>query len=228
MLYGQQNKQELKMKEKTTNQKPDQEIGAISAVYEALNNLDSQAQQRVIEYVTKKLNLSSVCSIASPRTEIDEQIEPTPREKVAHHSSEDEPGATDGELDGISSVAQKWIQRSGITPNKLSLIFSLGVDEIDLVAKSVPGKSVRARMLNVVLLKGIAAYLSSGVPRVNLAQLKDACTHYNAYDENNFYKHIKGFAVHLSGSKETGYSLTARGLTDATEIIKEMIEAKKA
>ncbi len=212
---------------KETNEKPDQEIEAISAVHDALKRLDAQAQQRVIEYVTRKLNLSVVSSDIVSRHERDEAPEPAPA-RGAIHASDEQSGATHGELDGISPVAQKWIRRSGLVAEKLSLIFSLGVDEIDLVAKSVPGKSVRARMLNVVLLKGIAAYLSTGVPRVKLAQLKDACKHYDAFDDNNFYSNLKAFVAEVSGSKETGYSLTARGFTEATATIKQMIEATKS
>lgn len=212
---------------KETNEKPDQEIGAISAVYDALKKLDTQAQQRVVEYVMRKLNLSVMSSDTSARTERDETPEAVSVEREIH-TSDEQSGATHGELDGISPVAQKWIRRSGLVAGKLSLIFSLGVDEIDLVAKSVPGKSVRARMLNVVLLKGIAAYLSTGVPRVNLTQLKDACKHYDAYDDNNFYKNLKAFAAEVSGGKEAGYSLTARGFTEATATIKQMIEGGKS
>ncbi len=61
-----------------------------------------------------------------------------------------------------SPVAQKWMRRNGLQAEHLSSIFSLGGDEIDVVAKSVPGKSTKARMHNVFLLKGVAAYLAGG------------------------------------------------------------------
>ncbi len=49
--------------------------------------------------------------------------------------------------------------RNGLTAKGLSGVFSLGVDEIDLIAKNVPGKSKTDRTHSVLLLKGVAAYL---------------------------------------------------------------------
>jgi hypothetical protein len=76
-----------------------------------------------------------------------------------------------------------------------------------------------------LLLKGIAAYLSTGVARVSHEQLKEACLHYDAFDPANFATHMKDFAAEASGTKESGYTLTARGLTAATEIIKSIVKA---
>ncbi len=74
-------------------------------------------------------------------------------------------------------------------------------------------------------MKGIAAYLSTGVARVSHEQLKEACLHYDAFDPANFATHMKDFAAEASGTKESGYTLTARGLTAATEIIKSIVKA---
>ena len=106
------------------------------------------------------------------------------------------------------------------------MLFSLGVDEIDLVAKKVPGDNKKDRMHSVLLLKGIAAYLSSGVARFTHQQLKEACLHYDAYDGNNFASYLKDFAGEVSGTKSGGYTLTPRGLTAATEMIKDLVSAK--
>ena len=62
----------------------------------------------------------------------------------------------------------------------LSHVFSLGGDEVDLIAKKVPGKSAGARMRSVFLLQGVAAYLASGAPRFTQERVKEACLHYNA------------------------------------------------
>src|SRR5437899_12583099 len=81
------------------------------------------------------------------------------------------------ELDGISPVAQKWMRRNVLQVEHLSSIFSLGADEIDLVAKNVPGNSTKARMRSVFLLKGVAAYLAGGAPRFSHEQVKEPCLH---------------------------------------------------
>jgi hypothetical protein len=130
--------------------------------------------------------------------------------------------------EGINAVALRWIRRSGIELPKLQQLFSLGIDEIDLVAKNVPGSSKRERLRNVILLKGVAAYLSTGTPRISSEQLKEASLHYNAYNETNHAKYLKGFAPDVGGTKGAGYTLTARGLAAATELVKEILSSKQA
>lgn len=131
---------------------------------------------------------------------------------------EQQPGENE---DGISPIALKWMRRTGVHARALQSLFSLGIDEIDLVAKSIPGESVRSKMKNVVLLKAIAAYLGTGVARVSCDQVREACTH-GAYDQANFASHMKAFASEIGGSKESWYNLTAKGIVEATELVKSM------
>jgi len=213
------------MNEHETNENPEQEISAIGAVYKALNGISPKAQKRILDYVTKMLNIATEVKI-SAKSEVEEVPEIKATEK-ANQPIIEETENTDGAIEGISPVAHKWMRRNGLHAADLSSIFSLGVDDIDLVAKNVPGKSKRARMLNVLLLKGIAAYLSSGAPRITHQQAKETCTHYDAYDSPNFSKCLRDFATDISGTKETGYTLNARGLTNATDLIKEMTGGEK-
>ena len=83
-------------------------------------------------------------------------------------------------------------------------------------------------MRSVLLLKGIAAYLGTGAARVTYEQLKEASLHYDAYDSANFASYIKSFASEAGGTKESGYTLTARGLTTATDLVRGMLSPKPA
>src|SRR5579872_1427532 len=193
----------------------DPEILAIGIVYDALKDLEPEARVRVLEFVAKKLRTPYPdYEGRAPITERDDhpQAPSLPPPAVGAQESEDS--------EGVSPVAVKWMRRSGLTSTGLSMLFSLGVDEIDLVAKKVPGDNKKDRMHSVLLLKGIAAYLSSGVARFTHQQLKEACLHYDAYDGNNFASYLKDFAGEVSGTKSGGYTLTPRGLTAATEMIK--------
>lgn len=207
--------------EDITQTSPDPEIVAIGAVYSALKELDPGARARVIEYVAKKLEIEYTPAVEeSPRVAREEQQQ-SPSLPLPSTGPEQ-----DGDSEGISPVALRWMRRSGLTSTGLSVLFSLGVDEIDLVAKKVPGEGKKDRMHSVLLLKGIAAYLSSGVARVTYEQLKEACVHYDAYDSANFASHLKkSFAAEASGTKSAGYTLTARGITNATEMIKSLVSA---
>lgn len=200
----------------------DPEITAIGSVNAALTGLDPAAQRRVLIYVADKLGISiqsdgtrpvesdAHATVAIPAASITQTI--------TSHDADDS--------DGMSPVALKWLKRSGLAAADLSNLFSLGVDEIDLVAKKVPGTSKKERMHSVLLLKGIASYLSTGAPRVTYEQVKEACLHYDAFDSANFAAYLKSFSSEVSGTKESGHTLTARGLTAATEIIKSMVHPK--
>jgi len=205
--------------EKTTN--PGAEFGAISAVHAALKELDLAAQTRVIKYVCEVLGIANQADHA--RSLNYSPMEEPLRETVAHGAPPET--NTDEDAEGISPVAIKWMRRSGIAARDLQKLFSLGIDEIDLVAKSVPGGSKKERLLNVLLLKAVATYLGTGAPRVSHAQLKEASIHYDAYDNANNASYIKSFSAEVGGSKASGYTLTARGITTATELVKSMLGA---
>lgn len=198
----------------------DAEFDAMRAVFLALKGLDVAAQNRVLDYVCRRLSLSRVSAEAR-------ESEPETHARPDQGPTVDEVrdvGTEGGDLEGISPIARKWMRRSGLTSNQLSSLFSLGVEDIDLVTTSVPGKSHAQRVRSVMLLNGIASYLGSGVARVSDEKLREACGHYEAYDPTNFAKHVKALAPEASGSKETGYTLTSRGITAATDLIKKIVD----
>jgi len=197
---------------------PDLEIAAIGEVYEALKGLDQQAQSRVLKYVAGKLNLeSSAPGGESQERRQDDLRDPIPKESVRADDIDSQP-----ELEGVSPIARKWMARNGLDAKQLAKIFSLGSDEIDLISKTVPGDSKKAKVRSVVLLKGVAAYLGGGAARFSHQQIKEACLHYDAYDATNFATQLKAISSEVSGSKDTGYSLTPRGLAAATEVLKSL------
>jgi hypothetical protein len=203
----------------------DPEITAISLVYSALKDLNADSQQRVIDYVSAKLDLST----RPPVLPAAQGFETTSmhEELTAPTTPAVESLAADSdELEGISPVAIKWMRRNDLSAATVSRIFSLGIDDIDLVAKKVPGDTKTKRVRSVFLLKGIAAYLSTGAARMTHEQVKEACLHYDAYDSTNFAKYVKTLSAEVSGTKESGYTLTSRGLAAATETIKEMTAGK--
>ncbi|SRR5258706_37590 len=210
---------------KQPNMERDPEILAISAVFQALRNLDPDAQSRVLGYVAGKLRIAGPTGEAAsaPREVRHDELPEVGAPESATLRGDDVPG----ELEGISPVARKWMARNGLQAHGLSSVFSLGVDEIDLIAKTVPGKNKKERMRSVFLLKGVAAYLGTGAARFAHEQLKEACLHYDAFDANNFAVNFKSLASEVAGSKDTGYSLTARGVASATEMVKAITQANK-
>ncbi|HKU74445.1 MAG TPA: hypothetical protein VJR02_11035 [Pyrinomonadaceae bacterium] len=198
----------------------DPEIKALTTVYTALQDLDPEAQQRVLDYVARKLGLQS--RQAPRRDAVSREDLPSVESSSDSRSPTEEEIAS--ELEGISPVALKWMRRNAFNADDLGRLFSIGADEIDLVANTVPGKSKNSRLRSVVLLKGIAEYLSTGAARITYEQIKEASLHYDAYDSTNHAKYLKGLSAELSGSRSGGFVLTARGLTAGTELIKTILK----
>jgi hypothetical protein len=204
------------------------ELRAVSTIYTALKELDPPAQLRAVRYAAEMLGLSLSDSAKEHSRHSDSALA---ADRGGDASQNDPPPVlpTSQDVDdaeGINAVALKWLKRSAIEPSKLQHLFSLGINEIDLVAGNVPGSSKRERMRNVLLLKGVAAYLGTGVARISSEQLKEASLHYDAYDVANHARYLKEFAADVGGTKESGYTLTARGLTAATQLVREMLSSK--
>lgn len=205
----------------------DAELTAMQKVYSALRGLPPDGQQRVLDYVCKRLSLSP--------DQLGERVASRPERRSDVHDAGEIPPAKDSDAiadldsgddsDGINPVAQKWLRRNGLSAKSLETVFSIGGDEIDLISESVPGESKRSRMKSVVLLASAAAYLASGAARVTNDKLREALRHYDAFDGTNFASYLKGLAPEVSGTKENGYTLTPRGLASAATLLKEV--AKK-
>lgn len=104
-------------------------------------------------------------------------------------------------------------------------VFSIGLEEIDLIANAVPGSNKVQRMRSVFLLKGMASYLGTGTAHFTNDSIKETCMHYDAYDASNFAKILKKMASEVAGGKDGGYTLTAKGIAEASLLIKELISA---
>src|SRR3954467_13393849 len=108
----------------------DPELQALSAVVAALQGLDREAQERVLAYVSRKLGIAQASDFAAIHSR-ERVADPNGNEPEASQSFSDQDN-----LDGVSPIAKKWIRRSGLATEQLGQLFSLGVDEIDVVAKT--------------------------------------------------------------------------------------------
>lgn len=209
------------------------EMDAMKVVYAALAPLEPKAQRWVIDCVAERLEIkpkagrSQAAEPENPREPdaVDDEGKKPAFENGNASSKNTNSVAQDTEVEGLSPVAVKWMRRSDLDVAKLSRLFSLGLDEIELIAKKVPGKNKKGRMKSVLLLTCVASYLSTGAPRAKHDAVKQACVHYDAYDMANFAAYIKTFSREVGGTKQSGYSLSAAGMTAATELVTSMVSS---
>jgi hypothetical protein len=211
----------------------DAELAAMAKVLDALKHLNAAVQQSVIEWAVRRFKLQNPFGSAQeePMDSFVDLPESAKRIKVESaepaRESQSSPQAQDGQIEGINAVAQKWLKRSGLSESQLSKLFTLGVDDIVLVAKKVPGSKKIERLKNVLLLEGVAAFLGSGVARVEWSKLKESAAHYNADVGGNFPTYMKKLAAEATGSVQNGYTVTSRGLNQAKELIEQMSTPQK-
>ena len=202
---------------KTDETENDPELAAMGSVYTILKKLDRETQIRVIEYVSGRLKLKTRESVDEPINENGDVS--AGNSEFQHDAKTDASEDLQDELQGISPVAVKWMRRNRLTAVQLGRVFSLGVDEIDLVAQTMPGKNKKEQMRSVLLLKGVAAFLSSGTPKFSDEVAREACNHYGVYDAKIYSRYFKALSAEINSS----YALTNRGLANAVELLRGML-----
>ena len=234
--------------ESTPEVQHDAEVDAIRIVFDAMKDLEPESQVRVLDYIATRLKIRVAKSnevnpgersrtsqndegrrvlAEASDTELDDEIAEGQEQDDDDAGSQGDGDPNGDSLEGINAVAQKWMRRNSLSAEQLSHLFSLGVDDIDLVAPKVPGDSLRQRFKSVLLLQGVASLLSSGAARVDHKKLKEAANHYNADVGTNFAKAMHAVAALVKGNAAAGYTLTTRGLNEAVDIIKKMTPTKK-
>lgn len=122
----------------------------------------------------------------------------------------------------VGSAAERWLKKSEITLEILEHVFHSSGDELLVVAAEVPGKSKREQTLNAYRLEGARNFLHSDSQTFSNEAARELCEKLGCYDRANHSKYMKGFGNHISGSKKSGYTLTAPGLKAAALVIIEL------
>ncbi len=184
------------------------ETDVMSAIDQALKSLDDpEARSRVLAWVVAKHGGRTQPTV------------PFQASRAVHQARRAEENATE-----LSKPAQLWLKRSGIEDDdRLAAIVSVDQSDIDVVASDIPGDSVKARMHNVFLLRGVAEYLKGGEFKFTDEQIRSTCRHYGAYDADNFSQYLKSFEGEVSGTRKTGYALTAKGQRAAVQLLRAMV-----
>lgn len=137
--------------------------------------------------------------------------------KGAEQSSNDQ----DFEASEVHSLAQQWMRKNGITLEQLEHSFHF--DQGQVVPIALPGNatSKREQTANAYLTVGLAHYLASGDASFSDADARKFCEQSGCYDNANHTKSIKALKNRVTGSKSTGWKLTAPGLSAAADLVKQ-------
>lgn len=179
---------------------------AVTDIVTVLSPLDSDERLRV---VNASLTLLGERPGSSPSTPIDPS-------QVGPNSFN---AGDDGGLQ-VSSQARVWLNKNGLSDEELENWFDIQQNAVTLLA--LPGHTSKRsqQAINTYLLLGFAAFLASGDTSFSDQDARDRCEHFGCYDATNHSKIYKAFGNKITGTKSSGWKLTAPGMSAAKALLK--------
>src|SRR5262245_2954866 len=137
------------------------------------------------------------------------------REKSKTKKDEQEPGG-----DGLRAKARTWARTNSITEEQLHHVFHLDGGKVEVIAAEAPGKTGKQKTVNAYILTGLAQFLQTGEAKFDDKTARAVCKAMGCLDESNHAYNLKGKGNALSGSKDSGWTLTGPGLKAGAELVK--------
>lgn len=175
---------------------------AMSKVVEILSPLSSEERKRVVQAAFALLG---------------EEVAPNSSSQSSDNHGKE---VSSEAFPGVSAAAIPWLKKAGVTQDQLEqhLHFDGGTAKVI----SLPGGASKRidQVIHTYLMHGFAAFLATGEASFTDKEARDLCEHFGCYDATNHAKYVKEFGNKITGSKSSGWKLTAPGLTAAAELLK--------
>jgi hypothetical protein len=125
-----------------------------------------------------------------------------------------------GPVQGVSSAAVPWLKKVQINQDQLEEHLHLDGGTVKVI--SLPGDAAKRidQVIHTYLMQGLAAFLATGEASFSDKEARELCEHFGCYDHTNHAKYVKEFGNRITGSKKSGWKLTAPGLSAAAELVK--------
>lgn len=178
---------------------------AMAKVVEVLTPLESDQRKRVVQAAFALLGEATPTSATSTAT--------------GNASVVADPGGDDAPS-GISPAGSAWLARAKITKEQLEHYLHFDGGKVKVIA--LPGGATKRidQVINAYLMCGFAAYLEAGDAAFTDQDARSLCEHEGCYDPTNHAKYLKEFGNRITGSKSSGWKLTAPGIAAAGALIK--------
>jgi len=131
---------------------------------------------------------------------------------------------TDGQVAGVSAPGATWIKKHGLASDKVEEHFHVDAGKVTLIGDPI-GNGKREQSINTYLLTGVAALLETGTADFTDQTARDYCHAFGCYDPGNHAATLTHFGNRITGSKKTGWKLTAPGLSAAGALIKSQAQS---
>lgn len=135
---------------------------------------------------------------------------------------ETEGGKRDFALEGVHARAATWMKQQGLTFDKIEQVFDVTKDGVTVISSEAPGKDNKEKTRNSYVLYGVSRFLGSGETTFDDKAARAICEEFGCYDSANHATYMKDRGNILSGSKSTGWKLTAPGLKHGADLVKQL------
>ena len=140
------------------------------------------------------------------------------------HAGDDEGNQSEnliGQSQGGDRKA-RWMAQQNVTQDQIDHVFHFNGTDLDFIVSTIPGASNKDRSINIYILVGLRNTLVGKEGRFTDDEARGICTQYGVYDKNNHAKVLNSLKPEITGSKGTGWQLTAPGLAKAALLVKQM------
>lgn len=174
----------------------------VGAIVDELSSLEAGDRRRVIQAALALLGDDPLSSVALSE------------------------GVHAGDSDDFSPRARTWMKQNGLSSVEIAQVFHPGIDGVEIIAAEMPGSNNREKVRNAYVLLGTGKLLSSGDPIFDDREARAVCERFGIYDQTNHSKYMKA-GNEFVGTKEKGWTVTAPGLKQAANLVKELASGGK-
>lgn len=124
--------------------------------------------------------------------------------------------------DNLPVRARQWFKQNGISLDHLQHVFHIENEKVEIIAPDIPGKSDKEKTINAYVLTGLSRFLLTGESKFDDKLARSICVSTGCYDATNHATYMKAKGNYLSGSKESGWTITGPGLKHGAEVVKQI------
>lgn len=130
--------------------------------------------------------------------------------------------SADPTLIGLSPRGTTWIKQNGLTLGQVEQVFDISNQGVNVIAQKAPGKNRKEQTHNAYVLLGLSRLLASGDATFDDKNARKVCDDLGCYDKTNHAAYMSDKGNVLTGSKGSGWKLTAPGLKHGAELVKQL------
>lgn len=119
------------------------------------------------------------------------------------------------------SKAASWMSQNTLKETEVAEVLDVEGEGMPVIASEIPGNGSE-KVHNVYVLCGISRLLATGDASFDDEAARELCKQFGCYDKNNHSAYMKKVGNLLSGSKKTGWRLTAPGLKRGADLVKQL------